>query len=65
MTLTELEAMTEDVLTCAEIAPVLMVNPQSIRLQAAESGAARLPCYLHREQGADTERRLHQLYERI
>ena len=36
MTLTELEAMTEDVLTCAEVAPVLMVNPQSIRLQAAE-----------------------------
>ena len=36
MTLTELEAIPEEVLTCAEVAPVLMVNPQSIRLQAAE-----------------------------
>ena len=36
MTLTELEALPDEVLTCAEVAPVLMVNPQSIRVQAYE-----------------------------
>ena len=36
MTLRELEALPDEVLTCAEVAPVLMANPQSIRVQAYE-----------------------------
>ena len=36
MTLTELEALETEVLTAEQISGVLMVNPQSIRLQAYE-----------------------------
>ena len=36
MTLTELEALETEVLTAQQISGVLMVNPQSIRLQAYE-----------------------------
>ena len=36
MTLTEIEALEKAVLTCTEIAPVLMANPHTIHLQAVE-----------------------------
>ena len=36
MTLTEIEALEKAVLTCAEVAPVLMANPHTIHLQAVE-----------------------------
>lgn len=36
MTLTELEALETEVLTCKQIAPVLMANPATIHLQAME-----------------------------
>ena len=36
MTLSELEALETEVLTCQQIAPVLMANPATIHLQAVE-----------------------------
>ena len=36
MTLSEIEAMEKAVLTCAEVAPVLMVNPATLHSKAME-----------------------------
>ena len=36
MTLKEIEASTKEVLTCQDVAPVLMCNPATLHLQAME-----------------------------
>ena len=36
MTLNELEALPKEILTCADVAPILMANPATIHGQAVE-----------------------------